>query len=202
MPQAIDFSSCPETLVMDRERIVKFQNDLQLFTLVALQMNVVSQVLRDKQVIAHTTADDAIEMKDKLIQLLSTSGTTIKMISKEMNALVSVLCLKHNQTYDEKDEKLLESMIDKTSATNDPVYKLLSKRLLNLVRNYLTTSSSAMSQSALQAIGYGMLHGSVKEFAQQLQILIGHNYTVYAHYYNDIISQTVSQTAQELADQQ
>ncbi|CAB5382069.1 unnamed protein product [Rhizophagus irregularis] len=142
----IDKNSCPETFLLDVERLWNFQNEGQAITIVAALLMLTKNVASSQ---ANFSFDDdnLPKLKDTLFVLLLDGDTTIDNLTAEiLNYLPSSLS--------PETQSLVKSMVSKTLSQSDKVFSLLSRRIQSVVKQHLQTGQFPKKETLAQ---YGVL---------------------------------------------
>ncbi|CAG8815633.1 22130_t:CDS:1, partial [Gigaspora rosea] len=140
-PTIIDKDSCPETLLLDIERLWNYQNEGQAITIVAALLMLTKNVVGGK--VSNTSDDDLTTLKDTLFVLLMDGDTTIDNLTAEIISYFPTPLPPETQT-------LIKSMVSKTLSQSDKVFSLLSRRIQNIVKQHLQTGQFPKKETLTQ----------------------------------------------------
>lgn len=176
-PTIIDKDSCPETLLLDIERLWNYQNEGQAITIVAALLMLTKNVVGGK--VSNTSDDDLTTLKDTLFVLLMDGDTTIDNLTAEILSYFSTPLPLETQT-------LVKSMVSKTLSQSDKVFSLLSRRIQNIVKQHLQTGQFPKKETLTQH-GVMAVSKELEQLSRKIFILGRYNREVYAHWYDAII---------------
>lgn len=180
----ITSQTCPETLELDAQRIHDFQNEVQVLCVVSvLAMLLGNSFLRFKR-----NSIQNLKMKTGLIELLRKEGTGIDQM-----LLFLVECVSECQDDDTadvvKESDMIKGMIIKTISMKDPVYLLLNRRLVSVIKSHLSTGlfkRDTLNNSGLLIIGH-----ELEKMSKKIVLLATHNKQVYGEWYDVILKRQV-----------
>ena len=183
--QAISVDSCPETLIMDAERIFKLQNEAQSITVVS------SLIMLSRNFFA-PLRDDSLaikSIKESLFHLLGSEGTTLDRISSHLCEFLGKFMESRGSKLSKEQRELVKNMVEKTLSYKDTVYLLISRRLETLVRQKMTRGRTRReSNNGLEAV-----QEEAEKFARKVIALGNHNRQVYAPWYDQILEEHLAQ---------
>ncbi|KAI8364648.1 T-complex protein 11-domain-containing protein [Radiomyces spectabilis] len=170
-PDLITVDTCPETLVMDRQRLLDYQNQAQAVTMVAALLMLAKNVNTSKSAELHS-------LSDKLFLLLEDHSTTVDHLAAEIDAAVAV-----------RDESrlMMRSMVDKTLSHSDSLYSLLSRRVGSVLKSYIHSSGEFVTPAILTSYGLEYVDKPLKSLCRSVLALVLHHRQVYNTYYRQII---------------
>ncbi|KAK9702573.1 hypothetical protein K7432_011188 [Basidiobolus ranarum] len=180
----VHHENCPETLLLDVDRLYEYQNESQAITIVAallmLSKNIVPEFRRNQALVT--------ELKDRLFVLLKDPGTILDNLTVQLIASLSQASPSKSLT--RENQEFIRNMVDKTLSSKDPVYALLSRRISEVLFQHLSTGRFPQPEDL---ISYGIEGVSVQlqSLSNKLVMLANHNREVYAHHYNDLIRECV-----------
>ncbi|GET00023.1 T-complex protein 11-domain-containing protein [Rhizophagus clarus] len=180
----IDKNSCPETFLLDVERLWNFQNEGQAITIVAALLMLTKNVATNQ---ANFSSDDdnLPKLKDTLFVLLLDGDTTIDNLTAEiLNYLPSSLS--------SETQSLVKSMVSKTLSQSDKVFSLLSRRIQGVVKQHLQTGQFPKKETLAQ---YGVLTVAkeLEQLSKKICVLGRYNREVYASWYDTVIKEHLSE---------
>jgi hypothetical protein len=178
----IDKNSCPETFLLDVERLWNFQNEGQAINIVAALLMLTKNVASNH---ANFSSDDdnLSKLKDTLFVLLLDGDTTIDNLAAEiLNYLPSSLS--------SETQSLVKSMVSKTLSQSDKVFSLLSRRIQSVVKQHLQTGQFPKKETLAQ---YGVAK-ELEQLSKKICVLGRYNREVYASWYDTIIKEYLNET--------
>ncbi|KAG2182713.1 hypothetical protein INT44_005693 [Umbelopsis vinacea] len=179
--------SCPETLLLDVERITGYQNEAQAITIVAALLMLTKNFSSAEESSRHRTSTSAMKaLRDKLFVLLEAKDTTVENLSLQVIQSIQELSDVNFEELPEDKQKLIRTMVAKTLSYKDTVYSLLSRRLLSIIRSHLQHSQFS-SNETLNSYGFGLVRSKLEKLSFKMFILARHNRDVYARWYDEII---------------
>lgn len=188
---AVNIANCPETLMLDAERIFAMQNDGQAATIVA------ALLILAKNMVPELRSNDAAaaRLKQRLMTLLKDpeGGVTVENLSAELVASMnSVLAAKPRPPdvpeakLGAEQEMMVKNMVDKTLAYRDAVFAMMQRRMQDKVRQTLQSSSLPTPQS-LASSGLDAVAQEVVDLCRRVARLAEHDREVHARHYDAVI---------------
>lgn len=181
--------NCPETLLLDVERLSEAQNELQALSIVAALL-MVSKTIVDKfrrDEVGHK------KLRDMLFLLLKERDTTLDHISAQIAATIQDSLDKmpgdKKTVVSSEQKKMIAAMVEKTFSFKDTVYSMLSRRICSHIKNQLTTG--LFRKEALASHGLDLISTELEELSKKMTFLARHNKQVFAKYYDDAIQKVV-----------
>ncbi|ORZ10815.1 T-complex protein 11-domain-containing protein [Absidia repens] len=178
---AWDRLTCPETVLLDVERIIAYQNDLQEVVIVAA-LALLGKNAGIKQVKSFTK---------KIFLLLKNTregddGTTnLEHLSAEMERAISAD--NGDAIMDENKKQWIKSIVGKTLSYSDPVYGLLGKRCASIIRQHLATGHFVDDTVLLQS-GLEPVQPQLRALCIRINLFAEHNRRVYGSWYHEIVT--------------
>jgi len=172
--------SVAETLLMDVERLVQFQNEAQAVTIVSALIMLTRNFfpeLRDER-----TA--AMKMKKNLFILLKDSETSIDHLANYIISLANDILARSNRSVTEEQMHLVRNMVNKTLSFKDTVFLLLNRRIRDSVRVQLVSGRFRRDSNN----GLEFVQEEMEALSHKIFIMARHNRDVYAPWYDKIIS--------------
>ncbi|KAI9264046.1 T-complex protein 11-domain-containing protein [Phascolomyces articulosus] len=168
-PEIISASWCPETMLLDVERITRYQNEMQSITIVAALVMLARNF-------GHV--DNINEFSAKLFIMLEDDATTIDNLSLEIERNVRMI--------DEQRRSMIRAMVDKTVSHSDTVYSLLMRRVASVVRTQLNSGKFA-TREVLASYGLECVRKSLEQLCERVMVLGRHHFLVYSRWYDEIL---------------
>jgi hypothetical protein len=179
--------TCPETLLLDVERITGYQNEAQAITIVAALLMLTKNLSSTDETSRSRPSSSAMKaLRDKLFVLLEAKDTTVENLSLQVIQSIQELSDVNFEGLPEDKQKLIRTMVAKTLSYKDTVYSLLSRRLLSIVRSHLQHGQFS-SNETLSSYGFGLVRNKLEKLSFKMFILARHNRDVYARWYDEII---------------
>ncbi|CAG8812793.1 29744_t:CDS:2, partial [Racocetra persica] len=175
-PSTIDKNNCPETLLLDIERLWNYQNEGQAITIVAALLMLTKNVAGGN---VNSASDDLTTLKDTLFVLLMDGDTTIDNLTAEILSYFPSTLSSETQT-------LIKSMVSKTLSQSDKVFSLLSRRIQNIMKQHLQTGQFPKKETLAQH-GVIAVAKELEQLSRKICILGRYNREVYAYWYDTII---------------
>jgi hypothetical protein len=161
----IDKSNCPETFLLDVERLWNFQNEGQAITIVAALLMLTKNVASSHPNFS-STDDNLIKLKDTLFVLLLDGDTTIDNLAAEiLNYFPSSL----------------------TSETQ----VLLSRRIQSVFKQHLHTGQFPKKETLTQ-YGVFTVAKELEQLSKKICVLGSYNREVYSSWYDTIIKERLN----------
>lgn len=185
--KAISRETIPETLLLDAERIFKFQNDIQMVTIVSalimLAKNAVVELRRDKAAVLALRdtlfvllKGEAVNMSNLTVEILKAISSSLQTSSSGKGALTP------------ENEALIKNMIEKTLSTKDTLYSLISRRIQGCVLGQLKTGFfKSITGTSLASAGLDIIETELKDLSRKIALLAAHNKKVHTKWYDDIL---------------
>ncbi|KAI7851859.1 T-complex protein 11-domain-containing protein [Circinella umbellata] len=167
--EMISPSWCPETILLDVERITQYQNELQSITIVAALVMLAKNF-------GHV--GDLNALAGKLFIMLEDGNTTIDNLALEIERNVRII--------DEQRRPMIRAMVNKTVSHSDTVYSLLMRRVASVVRTQLNAGKFA-TREVLTSYGLECVRKPLEQLCVRVMILGRHHFQVYSQWYNDIL---------------
>lgn len=179
--------TCPETLLLDVERITGYQNEAQAITIVAALLMLTKNLSSTDETSRSRPSSSALKtLRDKLFVLLEAKDTTVENLSLQVIQSIQELSDVNFDGLPEDKQKLIRTMVAKTLSYKDTVYSLLSRRLLSIIRSHLQHGQFS-SNETLSSYGFGLVRNKLEKLSFKMFILARHNRDVYARWYDEII---------------
>ncbi|CAG8605865.1 7974_t:CDS:2 [Paraglomus brasilianum] len=182
-PTQIDRNNCPETFLLDVERLWNFQNESQMVTIVAVLIMLTKNIATASQ---QPNVADLETLKDRLFILLSDGDMTIDNLSAEVS--------NHFPKMTPETQSLINSMVSKTLSQNDKVYSLLSRRVQTIVKTHLQ-SGQFPKPELLAQYGVASVAKELEALSKKIRILGRYNREVYAKWYDETIRERLRSQA-------
>ncbi|KAI9300969.1 T-complex protein 11-domain-containing protein [Cunninghamella echinulata] len=167
--------TCPETMLLDIDRLVNYQNEVQKLTIIAALV-LIGRNMKMKDIKTFTK---------RLFFILQNDGVdgrlTLDHLYVEME---KALPEQSKATRQQKD--WIRSMVSKTLSHSDPVYHLLVKRIISILSHQLTTGQF-VEDSVLVSSGLDAVQRQLKTLCTKILIFTQYNRKVYASWYQDLI---------------
>ncbi|CAG8608740.1 27989_t:CDS:2 [Dentiscutata erythropus] len=176
-------NNCPETLLLDIERLWNYQNEGQAVTIVAALLMLTKNVVNGK--VGNVSDDDLTTLKDTLFVLLTDGDTTIDNLAAEIIAYFPSPLSPETQT-------LIKSMVSKTLSQSDKVFSLLSRRIQNIVKQHIQTGQFPKKETLAQH-GVIAVSKELEQLSRKITILGRYNREVYAYWYDSIIREQLQE---------
>ncbi|CAO3629408.1 unnamed protein product [Cunninghamella blakesleeana] len=169
--------TCPETMLLDIDRVVQYQNEVQKLTIIAALV-LIGRNLKMKDTKGFTKRLFLILHDD----VVSTGrGISLDHLYVEME---KALPEESKATRQNKD--WIRSMVSKTLSHSDPVYHLLVKRMSSIISHQLITGQF-VEDSVLISSGFDTVQRQLKALCNRIFIFTQYNRKVYASWYKDLI---------------
>ncbi|KAG0221630.1 hypothetical protein BGX31_009665, partial [Mortierella sp. GBA43] len=176
----------PVTLNLDRERMIRFQNEVQALTLIAVLLNIahsVSPALKE---------DEVAELKQTLLKLMEGPFTSTETLAE------AIIDAKERALLLASRARSTGSAADRAISFDSTLYKVLSERVRHVLEYYmmlaLPTKSGEQragqmpSKAELTRVGLGPLGPEMESLASQIRCLTKYNAFVYKLWYDTILS--------------
>ncbi|KAI9478917.1 T-complex protein 11-domain-containing protein [Zychaea mexicana] len=168
-PEIVSATWCPETVLLDVERITRYQNEMQSITIVAALVMLAKNF-------GHL--GDLNTLAAKLFVMLEDGATTIDNLALEIERSVRVT--------DEQRRPIIRAMVDKTVSHSDTVYSLLMRRVASVVRTQLNTGKFA-TREVLASYGLECVRKTLEQLCVRVMVLGRHHLQVYSPWYNEML---------------
>ncbi|KAL0076266.1 T-complex protein 11-domain-containing protein [Phycomyces blakesleeanus] len=161
--------TCPETLLLDVDRLADYQQHVHRITTVAALLMLTRNF---------GGTGDLTKLTNTLSVILEDSATVpIDHLTVEIGQHIKNPSVPHT---------MVRSMVEKTLTHNDMVYTLLARRVGSVLRHHLHTGQ-LVEQDTLVSSGLGYVRQPLKDLSQRLYVLVHHNRQVYQPWYDTII---------------
>ncbi|KAJ1560170.1 hypothetical protein HK405_007988, partial [Cladochytrium tenue] len=174
----------PETMIMDKERLFKFQNEAQKVTVVAvllvLSQNIVPELRGDKGF--------TVGLKEALWTLLSDpEGLTVDhLVLQVMGTVRELLKLRRGKDLEDERAGLIKTMVEKTVSTRDPVFNVVRRRVIAAVKTQV--ASGTFKRDGLDKAGLEPIRTELESLSAKVSTWIRFNGEVYAEFYDAILN--------------
>ena len=203
-PTALEPASLAETLIGDVKRLFGFQNEFQGIAITAavahLAQNLVPAFKNQSQAMKELTKKMFDLLQGPSTSLATISNLIIEMANELMHHQGRVKANLSNLTSSPVQQQLCElsaekvqlvrSMVDKTLSLKDPFLSVILRRIEKITRLYLQDDSKKLSYASN---GLLLVQSELENLLERIGILVKHNRNVFAHYYDNIISQLLTQ---------
>ncbi|KAI8915884.1 T-complex protein 11-domain-containing protein [Gorgonomyces haynaldii] len=183
-----------ETLQMDADRLLAMQNELQALGIVsALTMIAknLSPELRQDEIVLNA-------FKNRLLGLLGLASTNIPVLASAITDAIQQSRERRVQSLNSVGKKQFEAepvteelkatvkqMLEKTVSYQDPLFSLLSRRIMSIVKVHL--DRNVFKKETLQRHGLSVVEKELHELSNRIVVLCNHNKTVHYKHYNAIL---------------
>ncbi|KAJ3200446.1 hypothetical protein HDU82_008903 [Entophlyctis luteolus] len=195
-PIAVSPEAIAETLIMDCERVFKFQNEGQLIVIVA------SLLMLVQNIVVESRGNKAFlgALKDRLLALLKApEGLTVESLGLEIISKCDELVLEKRRSQmnlagkssdfieglDDAKKDMVRNMVDKTLSTKDPVFGLLKRRVQASIKSHVL--SGLFKREGLEKAGLNVVSTELEGFSTRVAIWVRFNMEVYAEWYDEIL---------------
>eukprot|EP00743_Colponemidia_sp_Colp-15_P010933 GILK01012121.1.p1 GENE.GILK01012121.1~~GILK01012121.1.p1 ORF type:complete len:833 (-),score=170.87 GILK01012121.1:115-2508(-) len=184
-PNVFTEELCPETLLLDVERLVVLQRQVGVCIRIAIYAMLVKQILAANGVTV--SAESTVELKDQLEVLLTSSDSTPSHISDQLVAFAG----KHLQhqvpprTLTLSDSDMLRTLVAK-SDSEDVVFRAVSSRVSSLLIQFMSDHDRLQTTRAI-AWPLDLIEKNVREVSQHIARLARYNLNVYESFYQQIL---------------
>lgn len=170
-----------ETLMMDSDRILSYQNEAQAITVVA------SLLMLTKNFVPEIRDEVAAlkKLKAGLFSLLQEANTTVPVLSAHIVENVNAVLSRFGKSATEQQEQMIAAMVDKTLSFKDTVYMLLNRRLMQSIRAHLV--SGKLKKEAANS-GLDGVQEELATLSTKIFLLAQYNREVFAQWYDEILS--------------
>ncbi|KAI7869226.1 T-complex 11 [Spinellus fusiger] len=159
--------TCPETLLLDLDRMAMYQREAHAIittaALVMLARNFGTQC--PLETLAKT-----------LLVMLEDTSISIEHLTAQIKRDIP----------DTTQHAMIQSMVEKTVSQEDMVYTLLTRRVGTIVRYQLSTGQWVQKEVVVSS-GLDYVHQPLKGLCHKLNILASHHRQVYASWYESIL---------------
>lgn len=182
--EIVNAETCPETLLLDTERLVSFQNEIQALTVMASLTMLTRNMFSEMR-------DDAIltSLKNDLLVLLQERDTNVQSLSLHIASIVRKEMAKSSKSLTAEQEKLILTMVDKTLSYKDKVFSLLNRRILAAFKQQLNTGKYRKDPNS----GLDVVQCEVESLSHKVFLLAKHNRAVHARWYDELIRKSLSE---------
>ncbi|KAJ3277222.1 hypothetical protein HK104_003544 [Borealophlyctis nickersoniae] len=175
---AVSPATCPETFYLDTARLYDIQNQVQAATIVAalltLTKTAVPSIRDDRPAL--------VKLKETLYILLKDPGTNIDNLALAITSVLPTPATTEQTT-------TVKAMVDRTLSHKDPVYSLLSRRIMGVVKTFL--DKGVVRRDGLARMGLDLVGPEVEGVAVRVGRLAKFNREVYAGWYDGILREVV-----------
>jgi hypothetical protein len=175
---------CPETLMLDQERLVEYQNEAQAITVVAalvmLTRNMIPELRDDQKAL--------MILKDELFVLLKDGKTTMNNLTVHLVTSIGKALARFKKSVTEEQKSLVETMVSKTLSYKDTVYLLLNRRIQGAIRHHLSTGKFRRDTKT----GLDVVQAELEAFSGKIFVLSKYNRDVYAPWYDQIMNKAMA----------
>jgi len=199
-------STCPETFMLDAQRIFGFQNQVQQLTIVSallmLMKNAIPEMrddhnakkLKDTLLVLLKEKDITLDhLTTQLISVLqksregSMNSPTSPSTSSSLNTTFSFNPHRKPLTSEELEQQgnMIKAMVSKTLSSKDPVYQLLQRRLLATIKQHLVTGT--FRKDNLNSTGLHHVANELEGLSVKICLLGVHNKKVYGEWYDGVL---------------
>ncbi|KAJ3341808.1 hypothetical protein HDU83_006420 [Entophlyctis luteolus] len=195
-PIAVSPETIAETLIMDCERVFKFQNEGQLIVIVA------SLLMLVQNIVVESRGNKAFlgALKERLLALLKApEGLTVESLGLEIISKCDELVLEKRRSQmnlagkssdfieglDDAKKDMVRNMVDKTLSTKDPVFGLLKRRVQASIKSHVL--SGLFKREGLEKAGLNVVSTELEGFSTRVAIWVRFNMEVYAEWYDEIL---------------
>nr|CAG8439011.1 15887_t:CDS:2 [Entrophospora candida] len=179
----IDKNNCPETFLLDLERLWNFQNEGQAITIAAALLMLTKNIANGSS--ANSISGEKLEtLKNNLFVLLMDHSTKIDNLTTEI--------LSHYPpTISFETQSLIKSMVSKTLSQSDKVFSLLSRKIQTIIKQHLQTGQFSKKETLAQ---YGILPvaNELEQLSRKIFILALYNREIYAVWYDNLIKERLN----------
>lgn len=171
----------PETLSLDKSRLVSYYNDWQDITILACILVIFKGCAGPK-----CTPMNLIEIKDNIWVLLNDNETTMDHITLQLQHEAGKV---RGADLSATERKSLSNLVDTSLAPDSPLYKLIQSR----VRIHLLTVASGNVPSGLEKHGLGHVEEKIQLLGGHVKHVLEMNLQIYARLYAVILEDLKSQ---------
>ncbi|CAJ0765450.1 17586_t:CDS:2 [Entrophospora sp. SA101] len=174
----IEKNNCPETFLLDTERLWGFQNEGQAITIVAVLLMLTKNIAIGSS--ANSISEGELEtLKNNLFVLLMDRDI-------KMDNLTTEILSHFPSNISSETQSLVKSMVSKTLSQSDKVFSLLSRRIQSIIKQHLQTGQFPKKETLSQ---YGVLPVAkeLEQLSRKIFILALYNREVYANWYDKVI---------------
>jgi hypothetical protein len=185
----------PETFNLDRDRLVKYQNEIQALVLVAVLIQIgqtIAPPLQEKE---------QVELKDNLLALMEKADTSIEtlancVIEAKESAIIARQAPGGSGPLLAPEQKdTLQSLINSAVEMESPLFKIIWKRMRAVLESYTVAPRYTIampSKEELTKVGLNALSSEIDKLADSIRFLAKYNANVYHEWYDPILSEMLS----------
>ncbi|KAF9382931.1 hypothetical protein CPB97_006869 [Podila verticillata] len=182
----------PETFNLDRDRLVKYQNEIQALVLVAVLIQIgqtSAPPLQEKE---------QVELKDSLLALMEKADTSIETLAncvieaKENAILVRQSPGGSGPLLAPEQKETLRSLINSAVEMESPLFKIIWKRMRAVLESYTVAPRYTIampSKEELSKVGLNALSSEIDKLADSIRFLAKYNANVYHAWYDPMLSE-------------
>ncbi|KAG0328068.1 hypothetical protein BG000_000653 [Podila horticola] len=184
----------PETFNLDRDRLVKYQNEIQALVLTAVLIQ-----------IGQTNAPplqeaEQVELKDNLLALMEKPDTSIETLAdcvieaKESAILVrqSSLGSGSGQILTPEQKGTLRNLVNSAVEIESPMFKVIWKRMRAVLESYTVAPRYTIAmpgKEELTKVGLNALSSEIDKLADSIRFLAKYNANVYHEWYDPMLTE-------------
>lgn len=198
LPVAVGEAECPETLLLDRGRLVAAQNELQRLSLTAAALLIAAQLLAMKRLPPGTSSPENRRfygaVRDRFSALLAQADVSMPALVAELDALLQARCAATTALPGagagggSGDRELVGRLLARIFSTEDPVYQKVQRGVVAALRLLLLEKSPAEATAVLRSIGAELVADDTGELAAGLERMASLNCQVCRPYYATIVA--------------
>jgi len=185
----------PETFNLDRDRLVKYQNEIQALVLVAVLIQIgqtSAPPLQEKE---------QVELKDNLLALMEKADTSIEtlancVIEAKESAIIARQAPGGSGPLLAPEQKdTLQSLINSAVEMESPLFKIIWKRMRAVLESYTVAPRYTIampSKEELTKVGLNALSSEIDKLADSIRFLAKYNANVYHEWYDPMLSEMLS----------
>lgn len=158
---AVSAESVPEVFLLDVNRLVEFQNDMQRAALAALLDNVARQFLAMR---ADPAAARALRL-DGICRVLLDYSSRLETIQDAVVAAVAACAAATTNALSAGDEAFLRGMVERSVQPGNAMFRLMHSRVSKQVCALLLTTERGPAQ------GLGAVQADIAELARRMEAL-------------------------------
>ncbi|KAF9392460.1 hypothetical protein CPC16_003289 [Podila verticillata] len=182
----------PETFNLDRDRLVKYQNEIQALVLVAVLIQIgqtSAPPLQEKE---------QVELKDSLLALMEKADTSIETLAncvieaKENAILARQSPGGSGPLLAQEQKETLRSLINSAVEMESPLFKIIWKRMRAVLESYTVAPRYTIampSKEELTKVGLNALSSEIDKLADSIRFLAKYNANVYHEWYDPMLSE-------------
>ena len=179
-PEANHEAVLAETLSMDVERLMMFQNEIQAISVVAALIMLTKNFVADLR----DDSNEVNKLKKNLFLLLQEPHTTAQHLGLHIASSMNEFLGKKGRSLSSEQETMINNMVEKTFTFKDTVYLLLNRRIAQRVRSHLTNGRIRNDSNN----GLDTVQGEVDDISNKIFMFAKYNREVFAPWYDEIIS--------------